>query len=133
MRKSLTPLFDESKDFDALAAALDRRKVEYSVVPLAQPSNAFPEAVRKQLAQYGVNDNIVIKSDIETQIMKIDAIASAPVEASQALTTARRILLQRATQKRAENILAGLKKKTSLSYFRASAAPLPADTTKEAQ
>lgn len=121
----LTPLFDASDDFSSLAQLLTKSNVQFAQAPLVQPANAFPEAIRNQLAQYDVRDNIVIQGDVETQIMKIGAVTPAPIPTNDALAVARKILLQQSAQSRAEALLVSLKKKASLSYFRATAAPLP--------
>lgn len=121
-----TPLFDDAKDFSALAAMLKETGVVYAEAPVTQLSSAFPEPVRLQLAQYSLRDNIVIKGDGETQIMKITGVRDAPAPASEAPAFARQYLLQQAGRERAERLLASLKKKSSLSYYRASAAPVPA-------
>ena len=123
--EKLTPLFDASNDFSSLAQLLTKSNVQFSQAPLVQPANAFPDAIRNQLAQYGVRDNIVIQGDVNTQIMKIGALTSVPIPTNNALAMARTILLQRSAQSRAKALLASLKKQSSLSYYRATAAPLP--------
>ncbi len=123
-QERLTPLFDEANSFAALSKQLKKSNIRFSEAPLAQPSNVFPEAVRSQLAQYGVNDNIVITGEIDTQIMKIDAITPSPIPMREALALARRVVMRQSAQTRAENILASLKKKSTLTYFRATAAPV---------
>ena len=119
----LTPLFDATEDFALLSRALNNNNVRFSQTPLARSSDAFPDAVRRQLAQYGLRDNIVLQGEVETQIMKIDAITPAPIAMDNALPMARNILLQRSAQKRAEKLIASLRNKSSLSFFRATAAP----------
>lgn len=123
--EKLTPLFDASVDFSSLVRLLTKNKVQFSQTPLVQSANAFPDAIRNQLAQYDVFDNIIIQGDAEMQIMKIDAVMPAPIPTTSALAIARTILLQRSAQSRAEALLASLKKESSLSYYRATAAPLP--------
>lgn len=120
---NLTPLFDESVDFEVVAARLRRDRVRYSVTPAVQPSDAFPEPIRKQLGQYGLNDNIVIRADDATQIMKITAIDNAPITSQDAPAIARQIMLAERSEKRASTILASLKQKTKVAYYRQSAVP----------
>ena len=123
--KKLTPLFDESKDFAALSAALVQAGVEAFVTPATQASSAFPKAIRQQLGVYHVRDNIVIKGESQTQIMKIMRVRSAPVSAAEAPAIARAAILNERAQRRADGLLASLKRKSTLSYYRKSAAPKP--------
>lgn len=121
----LTPLFNESADFDALGEALDRAGLTYSLTPAVQPSDAFPEAIRRQLADYGVRDNVVIRGQTSTQIMKITAIRQAPVRGADAPAIARRMLMAQGAQKRAGGMLENLRQRAAVSYYRQSAAPQP--------
>ena len=119
----LTPLFDDSADFKALADKLDRDRVDYEITPAVQPSDAFPSTIRKQLAAYRTRDNIVIQSDKKAQIMKITAIKDAPLKRADAPVIARRALLATTASARAESLISSLKKKSSIAYYRKSAAP----------
>ncbi len=121
------PLFDESKDFTDLKSALDEAGVEYSVTPAVQPSDAFPPAIRKQLGEYGPRDNIVIRGDKTTQIMKIASVKGAAVKSADAPIVARRLIMAEGAQRRAANLLERLKKESSLAYYRRSAAPARVD------
>ena len=121
----LTPLFDESKDFTALSSALVKARVEAFVTPATQASSAFPKAIRQQLGVYDVRDNIVIKGEARTQIMKIMRVRSVPVSVAEAPAIARAAILNERAQRRADSLLASLKKKSTLSYYRKSAAPKP--------
>lgn len=122
-QEKLSPLFDEAADFTALAKALDDEKIAYSIAPAVQPSNAFPEAIRKQLAQYSERDNIVIQGDATTQIMKITDVKSAPTPDKDASAIARQALLQQSARDRAKSLLESLKGKSTISYYRETAAP----------
>ncbi len=124
--EDLTPLFDDTPDFADLKSHLDRSRASYAQSSVMQPSNAFPEAIRLQLSEYGVNDNIVIKSEDETQIMKIVALKKAPLPADAAPAFARRALLENGANERANRLVEGLKAKAKISYFRKAAAPLAA-------
>lgn len=118
-----TPLFDTSLDFVALEENLRRANVEYSITPVRQPTSAFPKEIREQLSVYRPNDNIVIKSDPETQLMKITSKERAAIARSDAFAQARINLLNERATARAENLVESLKRKTKLTYYRASAAP----------
>ncbi|NNL90177.1 MAG: hypothetical protein HKP25_14015 [Marinicaulis sp.] len=122
--EKFSPLFDESENFDALSVVLNDANIEFSVGPARQVANAFPEAIRDQLAEYGARDNIVIKGAQNTQIMKITGVERAPLNSKDSLVLARNALLRMNADDRAKNLLASLRKKTSLSYYRKSAAPL---------
>lgn len=121
--EDLTPLFDETVDFKALADRLDRNRVAYEITPAVQPSDAFPDAIRKQLAAYRERDNIVIQSEEKAQIMKIVAIKDAPLKRADAPAIARRALLAQNASKRAESLIESLKRSSSIAYYRRSAAP----------
>ncbi len=125
--KALTPFFDREADFDRLAALLDKAGARYSIAPAKQSGAAFPVPVREQLAKYSARDNIVIKGDQDTQIMKIAGVrddVSAPGEWPQ---IARRLLMERAAAQRAEDLLARLKKDVEVAYYRPTSAPAPAN------
>jgi len=126
-KEDLTPLFDRSPDFSALTGYLDKTRAKFSQTSTIQPSNAFPEAIRRQLGSYSVKDNIVIKGDVETQIMKITAIEDAPLPHDQAPPLARRALLEAGANERASRLVESLKSKANVSYYRASAAPAPGE------
>ena len=126
-QEGTTPLFDETETFAALEKALRKASVEYQITPMTQFSNAFPAAIRKQLAQYGPRDNIVIAGAEETQIFKIMDVRSAPLSSADAAPAARQALILEATQTRAKRILEQLRGDASLAYFRATAAPAPQD------
>lgn len=130
-QKKLTPVFDNSKDFSALVEILTKSNVTFAETPLRQLSSAFPEPIRKQLAQYGPRDNIVIKGDLETQIFKIVDVTNAFVPSADAPALARQLLLQQSSRDRTERLLASLKKEASVSYYRASAAPAPHEKRKK--
>lgn len=121
--KALTPLFDEEKDFGALAAALETQHVDFSIASIAQPSTAFPKQVREQLAQYSTADNIVVKGPEQTQIMKIMRAKAAPAPADEWPAQARRLLLEEDAQRRAQAVLERLRREASVAYYRPSAAP----------
>lgn len=124
--KSMTALFDEDSDFSRLSAELDRKTVVYSITPVAQSGAAFPEPVRVQLSRYGVRDNIVLRGEAETQILKIIRVKSdAPPQAEWG-PLARRVLMETAARRRAEDLMARLRKESEIAYYRPSAAPPPA-------
>ncbi|MEM8770107.1 MAG: EpsD family peptidyl-prolyl cis-trans isomerase [Pseudomonadota bacterium] len=121
----MTPLFDESRDFSALKQVLKDQDVEFKVTPAVQPAEAFPEAIRKQLAAYSQNDNVVVRSAETTQIMKITAVNNAPLSAVDAPTVARRALMAQAAQSRAASVVERLKAGAKTTFYRKSAAPKP--------
>ncbi len=128
--KALTPLFDREADFSRVAAVLDRAGAGYSIAPASQSGAAFPEPVRVQLSKYSVRDNIVIKGEKETQIMKIAAIRDDMSDSAEWPQIARRLLMEQAAAKRAEDLLARLKKDVDVAYYRPTAAPQPASEAK---
>lgn len=128
--KSLTPLFDREADFVRLSAVLDKAGARYSVAPASQSGAALPAPVREQLAKYSVRDNIVIKGDRDTQIMKITAIRDDASSSAEWPQTARRLLMEEAAAKRAEDLLARLKNGAEIAYYRPTAAPAPAPARK---
>ena len=128
--KALTPLFDREADFARLAAVLDKAGARYSVSPASQSGAAFPAPVREQLAKYAVRDNIVIKGDQDTQILKIAAIKDDAAQSSGWPQLARRLLMEQTAARRAEEVLARLKKDVDVAYYRPTAAPAPANKTK---
>lgn len=124
--KALTPLFDREAEFSRLEAVLDKAGAAYSTVGAVQSGAAFPAPIREQLSRYAERDNIVIKGDQTTQIMKIVSIAddlSAPADWP---SVARRALLDKAASDRATTLLARLRKDAAIAYYRPTAAPLPA-------
>lgn len=125
--EALTPLFDEASDFNALRVHLNELGVEHALAPALQPAEAFPKAVREQLAKYDVNDNLVVRGPAETQIMKIVRASEAPIAREDAPAIARRLIIARAADERASAAIDGLKEKSSVAYFRDSAAPQTGD------
>jgi len=125
--KALTPLFDREADFGRLSAVLDKAGARYSISPATQSGAGFPAPVREQLAKYSVRDNIVIKGDQDTQVLKITAVRSDDSHSSEWLQTARQLLMEQASVKRAEDFLARLKKDVDIAYYRPTAAPAPAE------
>jgi EpsD family peptidyl-prolyl cis-trans isomerase len=124
--KAMAPLFDDAPDFRTLIAALESAKTEYAVSSAIQPSTAFPKPVREQLARYTVSDNIVIKSETQTQIMKITRATAEALPQSEWRSLARRILLEEKASARAEGLVRRLKSEAKIAYYRPSAAPAPA-------
>lgn len=127
---ALTPLFDREPDFSRLAAVLAKAKARYSIAGAIQSGAAFPAPIREQLARYAVRDNIVIKGDAETQIFKIVGVHRDPGAASEWPPLARRLLLEEAAAKRAQDFMARVKKGAKIAYYRAEAAPKP-DASKD--
>lgn len=124
---ALTPLFDKEADFARLAGLLDKAGADYRLSTLTQSGAAFPAPIRVQLAKYGLRDNIVLRGDAETQILKIVAVRDDPGPEATWGPLARRLLIEAAAAKRAEALMARLKKEGAVAYYRASAAPPPAD------
>lgn len=120
---ALTPLFDREADFSRLAAVMTKAGARYSIAPATQSGAAFPAPVRAQLAKYSVRDNIVIKGDADTQIMKIVAVKSDVADQSGWPELARRSLIEIDAAKRAESLIARLRKESDIAYYRATAAP----------
>jgi hypothetical protein len=130
---TLTPLFDEEKTFDRLSAVLSKAGARYSVTTARENGASFPQPIREQLARYGVGDNIVIKGEAATQILKIAALKPDPLPSREQGPLARRMLLEERAAARATQTLAHLTKQSGVSYFRASAAPKPAPKSQEAK
>ncbi len=124
---ALTPLFDKEADFGRLASLLDKAGAEHRLSTLTQSGAAFPAPIRVQLAKYGLRDNIVLRGETETQILKIVAVRDDPGPEADWGPLARRLLIEEAAAKRADALMARLKKDGGVSYYRASAAPLPPD------
>ena len=120
---ALTPLFDREADFSRLAAVMAKAGARYSSAPATQSGAAFPAPVREQLAKYSVRDNIVIKGDADTQIMKITAVRKDAADQAEWPELARRALMEIDAARRAETLIARLRKETEIAYFRATAAP----------
>jgi EpsD family peptidyl-prolyl cis-trans isomerase len=131
--KTLTPLFDEEKTFDRLAGVLQKAGARYSIATASETGAAFPEPIREQLARYTVSDNIVIKGDATTQILKIAAIRQDPMPAREQGALARRMLLEERAGARMQETLSRLTKSADIAYFRPSAAPKAAPKTAEKQ
>lgn len=121
--KTLTPLFDHEADFSRLAGVLDKAGARYAIAAASQSGAAFPAQIREQLAKYAARDNIVIKGVSETQIMKIIAVRKDKADPSSWPAAARRLLLDEAAGKRAEDLMARLRKDAAVAYYRPSAAP----------
>jgi EpsD family peptidyl-prolyl cis-trans isomerase len=122
----MSPLFDDAADFSALAAALEKLGVAYSLGTATQPSTAFPKPIREQLGRYAASDNIVIKGEAQTQIMKITRARRETLPTSEWSALARRMLIEETAARRAEEALARLRRAAPVAYYRASAAPVPA-------
>jgi EpsD family peptidyl-prolyl cis-trans isomerase len=124
--KALTPLFDREPDFARLAAVLDEAGARYAIAGATQSGAAFPAPIREQLAKYAPRDNIVITGERETQIMKIVRARKEASDPAEWPPIARRLLLEEATARRAEELMARLKKDARVAYYRPSAAPAAA-------
>jgi len=124
--ETLTPLFDREADFSRLAGLLDKAGARYALSSLTQSGVSFPAPIRLQLAKYGVRDNIVLRGETETQILKITSVRSDAQAQADWAPLARRLLVEDAANKRAETLVARLKKEGAVAYYRASAAPQPA-------
>lgn len=122
--EDLTPLFNETEDFLELKRKLEKAGVDYSLSTLSRSAGAFPEPIRRQLALYGVRDNIVIKGDAQTQILKITTETSAPIDNREARKLARQILMQSAAQTRAASLVENLRDATDVKYLHAGLAPV---------
>jgi EpsD family peptidyl-prolyl cis-trans isomerase len=125
--KTLTPLFDKDPDFARLSGLLDKAGARHTLSTMTQSGAAFPAPVRLQLAKYGPKDNIVLRGEQETQILKITAVRNDAQPGESWGPLARRLLIEEASVKRAEALMARLKKEGAVAYYRASAAPLPAE------
>lgn len=122
---ALTPLFDREPDFARLASVLDKAGAGYSITGATQSGAAFPAPIREQLAKYVARDNIVVKGDQSTQIMKILSVRDDRSDASEWPALARRMLLDQSASRRAEEFVARLRKDAAIAYYRPSAAPAP--------
>lgn len=123
--ETLTPLFDKEADFARLAGLLDKAGARYALSTMTQSGAAFPAPIRLQLAKYGLKDNIVLRGEAETQILKITGVRKDSQASESWGPLARRFLVEEASVKRAEALMARLKKDGAVAYYRASAAPLP--------
>jgi EpsD family peptidyl-prolyl cis-trans isomerase len=123
--KALTPLFDHEADFSRLTDVLTTAGARYTLAGAVQSGAAFPAPIREQLARYGARDNIVIKGDETTQIMKIMGVRPDNSDAAEWPPLARRFLLEEAAGKRGENLMARLRKENDIAYYRSTAAPPP--------
>lgn len=119
----LASFFDEQPDFLLLQRHLASIDQHYSVSTLSSPIGAFPAPIRKQLSVYGINDNIVIKGEQETQILKIKDAVKSPLTGRDARMMARGLLLQEASRQRANKVVDRLKAETSVRYFNAALSP----------
>jgi len=124
--KALTPLFDEEANFDRLIGVLQKAGARYSTATASETGAAFPPPIREQLARYGVRDNIVIKGEATTQILKITAIRNDPMPLREQGALARGMVLEERAGARIEETLARLTKGADIAYYRPSAAPKPA-------
>lgn len=123
--ETLTPLFDREADFARLAAVLDKAGARYALATATQSGAALPAPIREQLARYSLRDNIVIRGEADTQIMKIVGLRDDVGDAAEWPALARRLLLEDGATKRAEGLLARLKKDAEVAYYRPTAAPQP--------
>jgi EpsD family peptidyl-prolyl cis-trans isomerase len=130
---TLTPLFDKEADFARLSGLLDKAGARFALSAMTQSGAAFPAPIRLQLAKYGLKDNIVLRGEAETQILKITGVRKDVQPSESWGPLARRLLVEEASVKRAEALMARLKKEGAVAYYRASAAPLPAKPQPKAQ
>lgn len=124
--EALTPLFDREPDFSRLASVLDKAGARYSIAGAAQSGAVFPAPIREQLGKYSARDNIVIKGDQETRIMKIVAVRDEKGAPAEWPPLARRLLLEEGAAKRAQDLMARLRKDAAIAYYRPTSAPKPA-------
>ena len=127
--EAVTPLFDEEADFSRLARVLDKAGAKYVVATATQSGAALPAPIREQLARYSSRDNIVIRGDNDTQIMKIVGVRDDKTDSAEWPALARRLLLDQGAGERAESLIVRLKKDADIAYYRASAAPPPTANT----
>ena len=120
---AMTALFSETADFSDFSAALKAQNIDHSIKPLVQASSSFPSEIRKQLSKYTINDNIVIKADRETQIMKILKAESDLAPSAQWPAIARRIVKEENAVRRARALVDSLKLGNSVIYYREELAP----------
>lgn len=124
--EAMTPLFSETPNFDALKAAFDKTSTPYAEKPLVQASSSFAREIRQQLATYSINDNIVIKTDDETQIMKIRSEKPSPLPSAEWRAIARRLVMEQNSVNRARSLLDSLKLGNSVVFYRSDLAPVQA-------
>jgi EpsD family peptidyl-prolyl cis-trans isomerase len=120
---TLTPLFDSERDFSRLTERLDAAGIAYSSAGAVQSSVAFPKPIREQLARYGVTDNIVVKGETDTQIMKIVRARKDAARTDEWPALARRLMLEEQSSERAEALMQRLRRDGGVAYYRAGAAP----------
>ncbi|MGV6802106.1 MAG: hypothetical protein ACWA5L_09325 [bacterium] len=119
----MTPLFDETTDFTALRSYLDENNIPYTLLPAYRSSSTFPKKIRDQLMQYNVDDNIVLRGDVQTSIMKINKISNDSISMEDALPIARAMLRQEESQKRVEKALKSLRANGKVTIYRQQAMP----------
>ncbi len=129
----LTPLFDKEADFSRLRAVLDQAGASYTLGFVAQSGAAFPAPIREQLGSYGVKDNIVLRGDAHTQIMKITSVRNDADDSASWGALARRLLLDDGAQTRAQALVERLKKRGDVAYYRPSATPKLQETASVAE
>ncbi len=121
--ETLTPLFDKEADFSRLSSLLDKAGARYALSSLTQPGASFPAPIREQLSKYGIRDNIVLRGEAETQILKITGVRKEAQPPDSFGPLARRLIIEEAASARAGALVARLKKEGAVAYYRASAAP----------
>ena len=122
--EEMAPLFSETKDFAALIAVLKEKQLSFNLKPLSQASSSFPTQIRKQLLQYDVGDNIIIKSDSDTQIMKIVSLKAAPLKSEKWPAIARRIVMEENAVTKAKSLVDNLKLGNRVTYYRTDLVPV---------
>ena len=121
--EKMTDLFSEEVSFAALETTLEQQKVAYTINSAVQSSTAFPKQMREQLGRYEVRDNIVLKADHQTRIMKIMGVKPDRKNSADWPSLARRFLLEEQSRSRAVDLLARLRTQEKVTYYRKTAAP----------
>lgn len=122
--EAMTPLFDETPDFEELKAWMDEKSIAYTQTVAVKDSSAFPKPVRQQLADYALEDNLVLKGNISTTIMKIIRIENTSLSVIEALPLARVMLKQEDTTGRVRDTLEKLRAESRVKIYRDSARPV---------
>ncbi len=120
----LSPLFDETSNFDKLSTYLDRQQTPYMLSASVRPASSFPIAIREQLAAYDVSDNIVLRGADKVSILKIMRITNDSVTLDEGTPAARAILRREDATKKVTNRIEQLRKNADVVYYRDTVKPV---------
>ena len=113
----MVPLFDEKETFTELQAYLNEKAIPYTTTDVRASSSEFPQNVQDQLAHFKTGDNVVVKAQNETVILKIKSWTPAPMAREQAREQAQNMLFQQLVQKRAFSIQEALPQTAKIEFY----------------